>query len=184
MCYFKEIERVKEQDVTPTVVSESNDSLNPLLNTSQPYNPKAFLFGGKSSNSTFENTTPNVALSGSKPIFGNISVDSTKTDDIKSTSLFNLPTPNSSIFGTFSSTGSFSTKGVTETQNTTQSPLFSKTDDTKSKVDGSFNFSPKTDSLFKFGVVSKDPKSIFGQNLFGSNDKSTDESISKGIYIF
>lgn len=179
---------MKEQDVTPTVVSESNEYLNSSLNTSsQLFNPKSFLFGGKSSNSSFEKATPNVALSGSKTIFGNVSTDSTKTDDIKSTSLFNLSsttTPNSSIFGTFSTAGSFSTTGATETQNTTQGSLFSKTDDIKSKTDSLFNFSPKPDSLFKFGVASKDPKSIFGQNLFGNKDKTIDENISKGIYIF
>uniref|UniRef100_A0A2H8TIT0 E3 SUMO-protein ligase RanBP2 n=1 Tax=Melanaphis sacchari TaxID=742174 RepID=A0A2H8TIT0_9HEMI len=174
----KEIERVKEQDTVSVSVSESN--ITPVTstnNTSQSFPTTTFLFGDKSSTNIFEKNTPNnVPIFGSKPIFGNFSSDSTKTDDTKSTNLFGLPSTvnTSSIFGSFSASGS------TESSNTTQSSLFSKTDDIKSKTEGLFNFSPKTDSPFKFGTIPKDPKSVFGQSLFGVKDKAVvDENTPK-----
>lgn len=128
----------------------------------------------------FEKSTANAPLFGSKPIFGNISSDSTKTDDTKSTSLFGPSNP--SIFGAFSAASSISATGTTESQNTTpQNSLFSKTDDNKSKTEGLFSFSPKTDSPFKFGGLSKDPKSVFGQNLFGVKNTSANENSSGGM---
>lgn len=164
-------------------ISASNDSLVPPTNhVSQSFN-SSFLFGNKSSSTIFEKSTSNTTpLFGTKPIFGSFSTDSIKTDDTKSTSLFGFSsttTPNSSIFGTFSASGS------TESQNTNQSSLFSKTDDTKSKNDSLFSFSPKTDSPFKFGTVGpKDPKSVFGQNLFGIKDKPVVENGTYGIYLY
>jgi hypothetical protein len=144
----------------------------------QSFPTTSFLFGDKSTTNIFDKNTSNAPIFGSKPIFGSFSSDSTKTDDTKSTSLFGLPSTmnTSSIFGSFSASGS------TESPNTTQSSLFSKTDDIKSKKEGLFNFSPKTDSPFKFGTIPKDPKSVFGQSLFGVKDKAAvDESAPKGI---
>lgn len=161
-------------------ISASNDSLVPPTNhVSQSFNPSSFLFGDKSSASIFEKPPSNTPIFGAKPIFGNFSTDSIKTDDTKSTGLFGLSstaTPNASIFGTFSTSGS------TESQNTSQNSLFSKTDDTKSKNENLFSFSPKTDSPFKFGIESKDPKSVFGQHLFGMKDKPVVENAANGIY--
>lgn len=155
-------------------ISASNDSLvTPTNYISQSFNPSSFLFGNKSSSSIFDKSTSNTPLFGAKPVFGNISADSVKTDDTKSTNLFNFSStaaPNSSIFGS------------SESQNTTQSLLISKTDDTKSKNENLFSFSPKTDSPFKFGVLSKDPKSVFGQHLFDTKDKPVIENAINGIY--
>ncbi|XP_025408768.1 E3 SUMO-protein ligase RanBP2-like isoform X2 [Sipha flava] len=163
----KEIERVKEKKI-PVNISASNHSLvTPNNHVSQSFNPSSFLFGDKSSTSIFEKSTSNTPLFGAKPVFGNISTDSIKTDDTKSTGLFSFSStaaPNSSIFS------------LSESQNTTQSSLISKTDDTKSKSESLFSFSPKTDSPFKFGVVSKDPTSVFGQRLFGIKDKPVIEN--------
>lgn len=164
---------MKEQEILPVSVSESN--ITPVIttnNTSQSFPTTSFLFGDKSSTNIFEKNTSNAPIFGSKPIFGNFSLDSTKTDDTKSTNLFGLPSTvkTSSIFGS------------TESPNSTQTSLFSKTDDTKSKTEGLFNFSPKTDSPFKFGTIPKDPKSVFGQSLFGVKDKpAVDENAPKGI---
>lgn len=173
----KEIEKVKEQDEVPVSVSESNiTSTTSTNNIPQSFHTTSFLFGDKSSTNIFEKHTPTAPIFGAKPIFGSFSSDSTKTDDTKSTSLFGLPSNvnPSSIFGSFCASGS------TESPNTTQNSLFSKTDDIKSKTEGLFNFSPKTDSPFKFGTISKDPKSVFGQGLFGLKDKITvDESAIK-----
>jgi len=45
-----------------------------------------------------------------------------------------------------------------------------------------FNFSPKTDSPFKFGTISKDPKSVFAHSLFSLKDKAAvDENSTKGM---
>lgn len=163
---FQEIEKVKKQDEVPVIVAESNNTLVTSTNNIS-FQPTTFLFGDKSSINIFEKNTPNVSIFGSKPIFSNSSLDSTKTDDTKSTSLFGLSstvTPKSSIFDSFAASGSI------ESPNTSQTTLFSKTDDIKSKNEGLFNFSPKTDSPFKFGTISKDQKSVFGQNLFGVKD--------------
>ncbi|XP_022179674.1 E3 SUMO-protein ligase RanBP2 isoform X2 [Myzus persicae] len=172
-----EIERVKEQDEVPVSVSESNITPVTLTNNiSQSFHTTSFLFGDKSSTNIFEKNTPVAPVFGSKPVFGSFSSDSTKTDDTKSTSLFGLSSNvnPSSIFSSFCASGS------TESPNTSQSSLFSKTDDIKSKTEGLFNFSPKTDSPFKFGTISKDPKSVFGQGVFGVKDKITvDESAPK-----
>lgn len=183
---FQEIEKVKEQDNTNTVnVSESSDSLKTTNSVSQSFNPSSFLFGDKSSINMFEKTTPCAPLFGSKPIFGNLPTDFSKTDDTKSTKLFSglsTAVPSSqSVFGTFSAARPFSTTGTTELQNAiSQTSLFSKTDDVKSKTEGLFNFSPKPDSPFKFGSLSKDPKSVFGQSPI-NNDKSLIEGSIKGI---
>lgn len=163
----------------PVSVFESN--ITPITSTNnipQSFHTTSFLFGDKSSTNIFEKHTPIAPIFGSKPIFGSFSSDSTKTDDTKSTNLFGLSSNvnPSSIFGSFCASGS------TESPNTTQNSLFSKTDDIKSKTEGLFNFSPKTDSPFKFGTISKDPKSVFGQGLFSLKDKTTvDESALKGI---
>lgn len=146
--------------------------------SSQSFPTTSFLFGDKSSTSIFDKPN-NVPLFG-----GGISVDSTKTDDIKSTSLFggssSNPTSSSSIFSTFSSpTESFATLAPTEPL-TPKNTLFSKTDDNKSTKESLFSFSPKTDSPFKFGVTSKDPTSVFGQNLFSHKNKPANE----GIYTY
>lgn len=185
---FQEIEKVKEQDNTNTVsVLESSNSLvTTTNNVSQSFNPTSFLFGDKSSASIFEKTTPCAPLFGSNPIFGNVPTDFSKTDDTKSTKLFgglSTTVPSSqSVFGTFSAARPFSTTGSTELQNTIpQTSLFSKTDDVKSKTEGLFNFSPKPDSPFKFGSLSKDPKSVFGQSLLSNKDKSLNEGSLKGI---
>lgn len=175
---------MKESDTTASV-PKLNDSEIPINTSSQNFNPKSFLFNFKSPTSTSSNTTPSGIFSSPKPTSDSSSIDSTKTDDIKSTS-FNIcstTTPNSGTYGLFSSPKPFSTTGTTETQNAALNSLFLKTDDNKSKTNSLFNFSPKTDSPFKFGVVSKDPKSIFGQNLLSNKDNSVDTSISKGIYI-
>lgn len=184
---FQEIEIAKEeQDEFPISVVESNDSLvTPSNMFSQFVNPTSFLFGDKSP-TTFEKSTPNNPLFGSKAIFGSLSVDSTKTDDTKSTNLFGLSsavTSSPPVFSTFSTTaGSFSTLGSTESpQNIGQNSLFSKTDDNKCRTETLFSFSPKTDSPFKFGTTtSKDPKLVFGQNLFSGN-KSIDIKSPQGI---
>lgn len=173
---FQEIERVKEEqdEKIPVSVLEPKNSLATSTNIfSQFVNPTSFLFGDKSS--IFDKPTPNL------PNFGSVSIDSVKTDDTKSTNLFSLSSAAASpkVFGAFSTTPSlFSTLGSTESpQNTAQRSLFSKTDDNKSRTE-TFTFSPKTDSPFKFGVVNnKDPKSVFGQNLFSGN-KSIDDSIT------
>lgn len=174
---FQEIERVKEEhdEKIPVSVLESNDSLPTSTNIfSQFVNPTSFLFGDKST-SIFEKSTSN------PPNFGSVFVDSTKTDDTKSTNLFSLSSAVTSpkMFGAFSNTGLFSTLGSTESPlNTAQSSLFSKTDDNKCRTETLFSFSPKTDSPFKFGVMnSKDPKSVFGQNLFSGN-KSIDNAVT------
>lgn len=172
---------MKELDETSISVSESNDSLvTTTNNSSQSFNPsKSFLFGDKSSTSIFEKTTTNAPLFGSKPLFEIFSTDSTKTDDTKSTNLFNISPSTTclSIFGTSSAAGLFPSVGSTEIQNTNLSSSFSKTDDIKSKTESLFNFSSKTDSPFKFGVMTKDTKLVFGQNLFSVKDKSVDEGI-------
>ncbi|XP_025423662.1 E3 SUMO-protein ligase RanBP2-like isoform X3 [Sipha flava] len=159
----KENERVKEKEKIPVNISASNNLLvTPTNHVSQFFNPSSFLFGDKSSTSLFEKSTSNTPLFGTKPFFGSISADSIKTSDTKSTSFFNFSStkaPNSSIFGS------------SESQNTTQNSLISKTDDNKFKNDSLFSFHPKTDGLFKFGFVSKDPKLEFGQHLFGIKDK-------------
>lgn len=178
---FKEIEKAKEeQDEIPVSVLESNDSSVTSTNAfSQFANPTSFLFGEKS--------TPNPPLFGSKAIFGNLSIDSSKTDDTKSTN-FGLPSAVTStsphVFGTFSTTGSFSTSGSTDSSQNNAQSLFSKTDDNKCRTETLFSFSPKTDSPFKFGVMTnKDPKSVLGQNLFSSNNKSANTIAPQGKSI-
>lgn len=178
--YFQEIEKVKELDGSVSVSESIDSSVTSTNNLTPAFNSTSFLFGDKCSTNVFEKALPNVPLFGSKLIFGNVSADSTKTDDNKSSSLFGQKsTPTASIFNSFSATAPFPTLGSTESPNT--SSLFSKTDDNKSKTEGLFNFSPKTDSPFKFGgLVSKDPKSVFGQGIFNMKDKPVEESFPKG----
>lgn len=183
---FQEIEKVKEQGNTTVSVLEPSDSLVTAKNASESFNPSSFLFGNKSSvSSIYEKTTPNAPLFGSKPVFGNLPVDFSKTNDTKSTKLFgNFSTVPSSqaVFGTFSAASPLSTNGSTELQNAIpQTSLFSKTDDVKSKSEGLFNFSLKSDSPFKFGGSSQDSKAIFGQSLLNSKDKSVNEDGTEGI---
>lgn len=155
----------------------------------QSFNSTSFLFGDKSvTTSIFEKTTPNAPLFGSKPIFGNISIDSTKSEDTKSTGLFGVSTSFKSStpsLGAFSTANLSATTELPESQNTIPpSSLFSKTDDNKSKSEGLFNFGSKTDSPFKFGGFYNDStKTIFGQNPFGSKDISVNEDSSKGMNI-
>lgn len=156
----------------------------------QTFNSASFLFGDKSvTTSIFEKTTPNAPLFGSKAIFGNISIDSNKTDDnTKSTGLFGVSTSFKSStpsLGAFSTTSLSATTKLPESQNTTPpSSLFSKTDDIKSKSEGLFNFGSKTDGPFKFGgFYNNSTKTIFGQNPFCSKDISVNEGSSKGMNI-
>jgi len=170
---FQTVEKVIEKDETYVNKPKSKNVI------SQSFNPSSFLFGDKSSGNLFEKT-PNA------PIFGNFTTDSIKTDDTKSTSLFSQSSSTISFsptLGKFSAGSLFTSLGSTESQTATQSSLFSKTDDTKSKIESTFSFSPKSNSPFKFGIMSKEPTSAFGQSLFGIKDKSVNGDSPKGIYV-